>query len=182
MVVRVQAVKEWIRGVAILMVFAGAVDMALPEGDLRKYARTAMGMLIVLSVVAPFAGIITGGTAFRGVFLTAPASSTDLDRKTASALEWQAETLARAIPGVRWARARVDMKDSSGWALPRRDGVVEGVRLTISAETGGDVEAAATSVPADSRRGRELAAAVRAVVSAGFGVAAERVVVEVVIP
>lgn len=164
-----------------MTVFAGAVDMALPEGDLRKYARTVLGMLIVLCVVAPLAEIVSGDLPVQGVFVPAPASSADFDEQAARAFEWQAETLARAVPGVKWARAAVEMKDAGGWALPRREGVVEGVTITVSAGSGGEVEAVAPAgvVPAPAGDERELADAVREVVAARFGIAGDRVVVNV---
>ncbi len=179
-----QGIKDWVRGIAVLTVFAGAVDMVLPEGDLRKYARAALGMLIVLCVVAPLARMISGGPPVEDLYFPAPASASSLDDRTARALEWQAEALARAVPGVNGAKATVKMKDSVGWPLPRGPAGVESVTVRVSAGApSGDVEAVtpvggdAGQPPGGSGSG-ELAEMVREVISARFGIAPEAVTVD----
>ncbi|NPV70863.1 MAG: stage III sporulation protein AF [Firmicutes bacterium] len=204
-----QALKEWVRGIVILTVFAGAVDMVLPAGDLRKYARLALGLLIVLSIISPLAGMTRAGTwsTFAGgnaLFPRGPGAAEpgDMDDKTRQVLEWQAEALAGAVPGVRSAKVTVRMRQPGEWPMPLGAAGIE--RVTVRVVTGGaatpgsggpapSVEPVPPVIPAGSRgtpahgaqgratdaETRKVADAIRSVICERFGLGEDAVLVEI---
>lgn len=47
------ALKEWVRGLVMLVVLASILELLLPMSTMKKFVRMAMGLLIVLGVVRP---------------------------------------------------------------------------------------------------------------------------------
>lgn len=52
------ALKEWIRGLIMLLVLASVLELLLPMSAMKKFVRMAMGFLIVLGVTRPVVGLL----------------------------------------------------------------------------------------------------------------------------
>lgn len=50
--------KEWVRGLVMLVLLAGCLEMLLPMNAMKKYVRLTMGLFIVLSVVKPVVALL----------------------------------------------------------------------------------------------------------------------------
>lgn len=178
------AVRNWVRGIAVLMLFAGVIEMMLPTGDLRKYARTALGLLVVLGVIGPLAQWKAAvPAAFPNVFERVPAGGRDLDERERRLLEWQAEAIALQMPGVKSASAEVILapEPSAVGARLRVDMVnvrlgAGGVRPVVPVETRGSRPTASQSGPGSSPEAdAELVSQVRAAIALRFGIPPDRV-------
>lgn len=52
------ALKEWVRGLMMLVILASILELLLPMNSMKKFVRMAMGLLIVLGVVRPIASFL----------------------------------------------------------------------------------------------------------------------------
>lgn len=48
-----EAVKEWLRGLVLLIVLASLLELLLPMGNMKRFVRMTMGLLIILGMVRP---------------------------------------------------------------------------------------------------------------------------------
>jgi stage III sporulation protein AF len=55
-----QMISDWARQLAFLVLFATVVEMILPAGDLRRYVKMVLGLMVVLAVVDPLVRVIQG--------------------------------------------------------------------------------------------------------------------------
>ena len=53
-----EAIKDWAMTMAGIVVFGSACEVMLPDGTFRKYVRLAIGMLLVLTLVAPLNALL----------------------------------------------------------------------------------------------------------------------------
>lgn len=53
-----EAVKEWLRGLVLLVVLASLLELLLPMGSMKRFVRMTMGLLIILGVVRPVVGLL----------------------------------------------------------------------------------------------------------------------------
>lgn len=146
--------KEWVRGLVLLVLLASCMELLLPMNAMKKYVRMTMGLLVVLAVTRPILGflghpvavdaglfsqqadsrlptmneILAQATAFReknrNLALT--------EARTAVALE--AAKAAKGVPGVADARAAVDLNETAGEMQVRQ------VTVTITPGAAGRVK------------------------------------------
>ncbi len=123
-----EGLKETVRSLVALVLAAGALEMVVPQGNLRGYVRVVMGLLVMLTVLNPMFAWIKTPLAVDPEALSAPASgrlpslaeiTADSGRlravdAAATVREFRrnimrsAEELARQVPGVRAAEAEVN--------------------------------------------------------------------------
>ncbi len=48
-----QFLKEWVRGLVMLVLLAGVLEMLVPQNAMKRYVRMVMGLLVVLGVLQP---------------------------------------------------------------------------------------------------------------------------------
>lgn len=53
-----EAVKEWLRGLVLLVVLASLLELLLPMGSMKRFVRMTMGLLIILGVVRPVVALL----------------------------------------------------------------------------------------------------------------------------
>ena len=148
----IESIREWIRGLAVTVIFAGFIEMIVPFGAMKKYVRMAMGLLVLLTVLEPVFGIIHRPVNFeetaQKVWAAGPLDSGQiLDRAAAIRQVTEARTVevyrqkvqayteaaATQVDGVASARAVVTLgrPSSSGDAPP-----VEEVEVTVAPGAG----------------------------------------------
>ena len=57
------ALTEWVRGLVVLVVLASLLEMLLPMGEMKRFVRLAMGLVIMLGIVRPILGLLGGQVA-----------------------------------------------------------------------------------------------------------------------
>lgn len=161
------AVQAWGRALAAVLLLCGVVELLLPPGGAKGYARSFLGLLVLLSVLQPVVGLLRGQIHLA----LPPASSAGAPGPTAAAAGTQAfESLvaagaartASAVPGVQAATASVRF----------------GPAPAGSAEPAAPVGASVAVTPAPGAP-PGLEAAVRAAVAADLGTDAAAVTVSV---
>lgn len=55
------AIKEWIIGVAITIIFISIVDLVMPDSGFKKYAKLATGLIVIITVISPLFKLLKGG-------------------------------------------------------------------------------------------------------------------------
>ncbi len=50
-------VKSWIISIVIIICFSVIIDMVLPEGNIKKYAKFIMGIIIIVVIISPIIDI-----------------------------------------------------------------------------------------------------------------------------
>lgn len=128
-----QALTEWIKDLVILVMLAGSLELLIPTGGMKKYVRTTMGLLLVLSVAKPVVSL-----------LGAPVSVLDGDRWVnstpavpASGLPSLGQVMERAQRFRERNRALADQHGRSALEVAAADAAegVEGVaRARVVAE------------------------------------------------
>jgi len=125
----VEALRTWVREVVTLLVLAGLVEMLLPAGGSRRFARVALGLFVVLAVARPVLALVGGDVSLDRDLAAlaswglgyAPAGATPLERgaelreasrervlaASRAALETQVAVLAGRDPEVARAEAEV---------------------------------------------------------------------------
>ncbi len=53
--------EQWVRQLVLLVVLAGLAEALLPRSDLRRYAETVVGLLVLLTVLQPALGLVRTG-------------------------------------------------------------------------------------------------------------------------
>ena len=53
-------INSWIKGIIIAVIISTIIEMILPEGNIKKYVRTVIGIFIVFSIISPIVTKITG--------------------------------------------------------------------------------------------------------------------------
>lgn len=158
----VQALGVWVREIVAVLFLAAVLEMVLPENDLKRFARVAVGFFVVLAVGRPILAVF-GGTFYIDPTLSQlglgswrqPAAVGVSDHDRGSALERGQELgesaearaveatrlaladkiveLARREPGVREARAVVVLDmDPTSPAY----GSLRSIHLTVWVEPG----------------------------------------------
>ena len=162
--------KQWARDVIAIVLLGGLLELAVPDGQLQRYARLVVGLLIMLSVLNPVLDLLQrpervvsdaeaalasppapgGATLEERVDRIRARAEQETERLAVGGLEARAVRAALRVPGVRDARAKATLRREGDRAT------VGSVELYVSA-----VPAARARVEAELRSGvaRELGAA-----------------------
>lgn len=60
----IEGLRLWAREIIVVLTLAGALEMILPDTDVKRYARVALGFFVVLAVGRPILGLFGGGLLF----------------------------------------------------------------------------------------------------------------------
>lgn len=50
--------KEWVRSLVVLVILAAMLEMALPMGEMKRYVKLTMGLVIMFAMVSPIATLL----------------------------------------------------------------------------------------------------------------------------
>ncbi|HLO04059.1 MAG TPA: stage III sporulation protein AF [Symbiobacteriaceae bacterium] len=50
--------KEWVRHLVTLVILAATLEMALPMGNMKRYVKLTMGLLILFAMISPWATLL----------------------------------------------------------------------------------------------------------------------------
>lgn len=53
----IQVLREWVIGICIIVIFISAVELILPNNDMRKYAKFVLGLLLMTVMIKPILGL-----------------------------------------------------------------------------------------------------------------------------
>lgn len=48
-----EMLKNWITSIVVIVIFMALVDMVLPSGSLKKYARLVLGLIVIIIIITP---------------------------------------------------------------------------------------------------------------------------------
>jgi len=137
----VEAVKEWVRTLAMLIILATCLDLLVPMGSMKKYVRVAMGLLLMLNMINPFFTLLRQPVALDpDIFLPGQGTArlptlaeimAEAERfreknealaleEARSRLQAEVEASARSVEGVAAARAQVELEGRAGRYALRR--------------------------------------------------------------
>lgn len=141
-----EGLKEWVRGLVMLLLLAASLELLVPLGSMRKYVRMTMGLLVVMAVARPIAGWVSNpGPLPELPAIPATQGLPSLEQVMADAsrfrersrqlaegelstlLEAQGRDAARGVPGVAEARVQVQVRVQGG----RQE--IAGVTVTLPA-------------------------------------------------
>lgn len=198
--------KEWVRGLVMLVLLAGCLELVLPMNNMKKYVRLAMSLFVVLAVVKPIFGFLhqpvtvdtalldgSAGTAKRLPSMAEIMAQADQFRAKNQGLALtemelkmaaQSEEAARAVQGVAEAAAVVELTQTGSEVQVKsvtvtvRPGAPGGVKpVTPVTPVGGATPAPQPHVVTDAEK--QLADAVRREVAARLGIKGDTVQVQV---
>ncbi|HCW51972.1 MAG TPA: hypothetical protein DGR79_07945 [Clostridiales bacterium] len=176
----VEALRLWTREIVLVLFLAGLLEMLLPEGDLKRFGRVAVGFFVMLAVARPVLALLGGGFAvdhtlasmsvweFSGGAAVAGLEGAlehgarireaSRDRALAAvraSLESQIEAVAMREEGVAAAQAVVDLDTDPSSASY---GAIQAVRLSVWLEPAGGAEAGAEASAGGDGAGEGAAA------------------------
>lgn len=141
------ALKDWVRGLIMLMILASVLELLLPMNSMKKFVRMAMGLLIVLAVVRPVVGLlgqpvavktdllVSGGTTLPSMNQIMVEASRFRERNQALLLQEaerrltaEARAAARQVEGVADARVTLRLAPQGADGESR----VEGVTVVVT--------------------------------------------------
>ena len=61
------ALREIVRGIAIIIIFAGFLEMLLPQNEMRRYLQVIVGLFIIVSIIAPLSELVANNKSFEVV-------------------------------------------------------------------------------------------------------------------
>lgn len=67
-------IVAWVKQIVLVALLVGVAEMLLPQAGLRKYAHTALGLIVLLAVLVPFLGFLRQGVDWRVAFADIPAA------------------------------------------------------------------------------------------------------------
>jgi len=128
------ALKEWVKNLAVLALLASCLELMLPMGSMKKYVKLTMGLLIVLATLKPVFGFLGQPVlATAQLFDEEPqaglpslseimARAADFREKNKSlaagevkaGLAAEAARAARSVSGVADAEAEVEISEAGG--------------------------------------------------------------------
>ena len=53
-------INSWVKGIIIAVIISTIIEMILPEGNIKKYVKTVIGVFIVFVIISPIVTKITG--------------------------------------------------------------------------------------------------------------------------
>lgn len=58
----IEAIKEWIIGIVVTIIFMSIVDLILPDSSFKKYAKLATGLIVIITIISPLFRLFKNGT------------------------------------------------------------------------------------------------------------------------
>jgi stage III sporulation protein AF len=58
-------IRGWIMNITVVIIFTMLLDMMMPNGDMKRFTKVIMGLLIILVIVKPFMVAKNWGTQFE---------------------------------------------------------------------------------------------------------------------
>ena len=58
-------IKMWIVNIAVVVVFMTAIELILPNNDIKKYAKFVMGLILMITIMKPILSVIDKGFNFE---------------------------------------------------------------------------------------------------------------------
>lgn len=56
-----ETIREIIRGIAIIIIFAGFLEMLLPDNEMRRYIQLVVGLFVIVSMLSPLTKLMGSG-------------------------------------------------------------------------------------------------------------------------
>ncbi len=53
-------INSWLRGIVIAVIITTIIEMIIPEGNIKKYIKTVMGVYIIFAIISPAISKISG--------------------------------------------------------------------------------------------------------------------------
>lgn len=146
-----EALKEWVRTLAMLLILASCLELLVPMGGMKKYVRMAMGLLVMLSMINPLFAFL-GQPVDLDPAVFAPQTEArlpSLDEIMAEASRFREKTEALALEQT---RSRVE--EEAARAARSVEGVADAqVEAALAADPGGYTLERITVVITPGRRG-----------------------------
>lgn len=97
-----EGIKEWVKGLVLLALLASCLELVLPMGNMKRYVKLTMGLLIVLATLKPIFGFLGQPVAVTADFLEtdAPTGVPTLGQILASAEAFREKNQALAVGEV----------------------------------------------------------------------------------
>ena len=58
-------ISNWIKSLVVLMIIISIVDMVMPKGNMKRYVNFIVGLIIVFSIINPFARLTNSNLSFE---------------------------------------------------------------------------------------------------------------------
>lgn len=142
--------KEWVRHLVTLVILAATLEMALPMGNMKRYVKLTMGLLILFAMISPWATLLRSpmqipwnltepeGGALPSLSQVMTAAREFGDKQQALAMAGAEEEMATklrqallALPGLRDVQVAVKLNAS---------GTVEAVEVVANPGAQGSVK------------------------------------------
>jgi stage III sporulation protein AF len=75
----IAAIKEWIIGIVVTIIFMSIVDLVLPDNSFKKYAKIATGLIVIIAILSPVFKLFKGGISIER-YIEGYAASLSLDK------------------------------------------------------------------------------------------------------
>ncbi len=138
--------QTWVKQLVLIVLMAGLAEMLLPRSEMRRYAHTALGLLILVAVLVPFMSLVRRGIDWEAAFQQVPkveAVSVDAEvRRLQEAgarltvetyrarVEQEVVRVAAGVDGVARAEARAEIDAD---AESPRFGTVRRITVLVTA-------------------------------------------------
>ncbi|MHB1315565.1 MAG: stage III sporulation protein AF [Christensenellales bacterium] len=54
-------IRGWIISLTVIVMIYSIIELLMPEGNLSKYARVVLGLMISMAILSPIAALIQNG-------------------------------------------------------------------------------------------------------------------------
>jgi len=63
----IEWISHWLQNIILVVLLATFVDLLLPTKNLQKYAKMVLGLIVILSIIAPIFSLFSNGISFEKV-------------------------------------------------------------------------------------------------------------------
>lgn len=53
-------ISSWLKGIVVAIIISTIIELILPEGNIKKYIKTTMGIFLLLIIISPIINKLTG--------------------------------------------------------------------------------------------------------------------------
>lgn len=131
----IESLSGWVGRLVLLLVAAGVVDLALPQGSLRRYVEVVVGLVVLATILGPLLGWLGADldealaeammTYERAVGEVAAGASRDAQGRAAAGMAWH----QRAVTEAATRRVAAAVRDG----LARELGMAGNVEVQMAA-------------------------------------------------